>query len=58
LPAKIFNAEFIVDGAAMPQSLFAMIRATHDAIRAGVCPPIGQRRVIEGGSRRGSSRIP
>ena len=26
---KIFNAEFVIDGAAMPQSLFDMIRATY-----------------------------
>jgi phosphoribosylformylglycinamidine synthase len=28
---KIFNAEFVVDGEAQPQSLFAMIRETHRA---------------------------
>ncbi len=33
---KIFNAEFIVDGAPMPLSLFAMIRATHAKNSAGV----------------------
>jgi phosphoribosylformylglycinamidine synthase len=33
---KIFNADFIVDGAPMPLSLFAMIRATHTANSAGV----------------------
>jgi len=33
---KIFNADFIVDGRPMPQSLFAMIRATHAANPAGV----------------------
>jgi phosphoribosylformylglycinamidine synthase len=33
---KIFNAEFIVDGARMPQSLFAMIRATYAANSRGV----------------------
>jgi phosphoribosylformylglycinamidine synthase len=33
---KIFNAEFIVDGTRMPQSLFAMIRATHAHNPAGV----------------------
>ena len=26
---KIFNAEFVIDGVAQPQSLFAMIRHTH-----------------------------
>jgi phosphoribosylformylglycinamidine synthase len=33
---KIFNAEFILDGAPMPQSLFDMIRATHTKNSAGV----------------------
>jgi len=33
---KIFNAEFIVDGAPMPLSLFAMIRATYAKNSAGV----------------------
>jgi phosphoribosylformylglycinamidine synthase len=33
---KIFNAEFIVDGAKSPMSLFAMIRATYDANSSGV----------------------
>ena len=33
---KIFNAQFIVDGAQMPMSLFAMIRATYAANSAGV----------------------
>src|SRR5216684_6702012 len=33
---KIFNAEFIVDGASMPLSLFAMIRATYAKNSAGV----------------------
>ena len=33
---KIFNAEFIIDGEPMPQSLFAMIRMTHAANSAGV----------------------
>src|ERR1700736_427218 len=33
---KIFNAEFIVDGAAMPMSLFAIIRATYARNSAGV----------------------
>src|SRR6185503_13954778 len=28
---KIFNADWVVDGEAQPQSLFAMIRATHAA---------------------------
>jgi len=33
---KIFNAQFSIDGAAQPQSLFAMIRATHAANARGV----------------------
>ena len=33
---KIFNADFIVDGEAMPQSMFGMIRATHARNSAGV----------------------
>ncbi|MEA3106742.1 MAG: phosphoribosylformylglycinamidine synthase [Gammaproteobacteria bacterium] len=33
---KIFNAEFVVDGAPMPLSLFDMIRATHAKNSAGV----------------------
>src|SRR6202035_5460654 len=33
---KIFNAEFIVDGAAMPMSLFAIIRAPYARNSAGV----------------------
>jgi phosphoribosylformylglycinamidine synthase len=33
---KIFNADFIIDGAAMPMSLMAMIRATYARNSAGV----------------------
>jgi len=33
---KIFNAEFVVDGVAMPHSLFAMIRATYAKNSRGV----------------------
>jgi phosphoribosylformylglycinamidine synthase len=33
---KIFNAEFIIDGAASPESLFAMIRTTYARNSAGV----------------------
>jgi phosphoribosylformylglycinamidine synthase len=33
---KIFNAHFVVDGKDMPQSLFAMIRATYERNSAGV----------------------
>jgi phosphoribosylformylglycinamidine synthase len=47
---KIFNAEFIVDGAAMPQSLFAMIRATHARNSRGVLSAYRDNAaVIEGG---------
>jgi phosphoribosylformylglycinamidine synthase len=33
---KIFNAQFIIDGTPLPQSLFDMIRATHASNPAGV----------------------
>ena len=33
---KIFNAQFVIDGTPEPQSLFAMIRATHARNSAGV----------------------
>ena len=33
---KIFNAQFVIDGEAMPQSLMAMIRATYARNSAGV----------------------
>ncbi len=33
---KIFNADFVIDGAAKPASLFAMIRATYAANSSGV----------------------
>ena len=33
---KIFNAQFVVDGVKMPQSLFAMIRATYERNSNGV----------------------
>jgi phosphoribosylformylglycinamidine synthase len=33
---KIFNADFVIDGAAQPKSLFAMIRNTHAKSPAGV----------------------
>jgi phosphoribosylformylglycinamidine synthase len=33
---KIFNAQFVIDGIEMPQSLFAMIRATHERNPEGV----------------------
>ena len=47
---KIFNAEFIVDGAAMPLSLFAMIRATHARNPRGVLSAYRDNAaVIEGG---------
>jgi phosphoribosylformylglycinamidine synthase len=48
---KIFNAEFIVDGAAMPESLFAMIRATYARNSAGVLSAYRDNAaVIEGAS--------
>jgi phosphoribosylformylglycinamidine synthase len=48
---KIFNAEFIVDGVAMPMSLFAMIRATYARNSAGVLSAYRDNAaVIEGAS--------
>jgi phosphoribosylformylglycinamidine synthase len=48
---KIFNADFIIDGDAMPQSLFAMIRATYARNSAGVLSAYRDNAaVIEGGS--------
>jgi phosphoribosylformylglycinamidine synthase len=48
---KIFNAEFIVDGTAMPLSLFAMIRATYARNSNGVLSAYRDNAaVIEGGS--------
>jgi phosphoribosylformylglycinamidine synthase len=47
---KIFNAEFIVDGEAMPLSLFSMIRATYARNSAGVLSAYRDNAaVIEGG---------
>jgi phosphoribosylformylglycinamidine synthase len=47
---KIFNAEFIVDGAPMPMSLFAMIRATYARNSHGVLSAYRDNAaVIEGG---------
>jgi phosphoribosylformylglycinamidine synthase len=48
---KIFNAEFVVDGTAMPMSLFAMIRATYARNPAGVLSAYRDNAaVIEGSS--------
>ena len=48
---KIFNADFIVDGASMPLSLFAMIRATYARNSSGVLSAYRDNAaVIEGGS--------
>ncbi len=47
---KIFNAEFIIDGAPMPLSLFAMIRTTYARNSAGVLSAYRDNAaVIEGG---------
>ena len=47
---KIFNADFIIDGAPMPMSLFAMIRATHARNPSGVLSAYRDNAaVIEGG---------
>jgi phosphoribosylformylglycinamidine synthase len=48
---KIFNADFVVDGAAMPLSLFAMIRATYARNSTGVLSAYRDNAaVIEGGT--------
>jgi phosphoribosylformylglycinamidine synthase len=48
---KIFNADFIIDGVAMPASLFAMIRETYARNSAGVLSAYRDNAaVIEGGS--------
>ena len=48
---KIFNAQFIIDGEAMPQSLMAMIRATYARNSAGVLSAYRDNAaVIEGAS--------
>ncbi|MGA9342096.1 MAG: phosphoribosylformylglycinamidine synthase [Rhodanobacteraceae bacterium] len=50
---KIFNAEFIIDGEAAPQSLFAMIRNTHKASPAHTLSAYSDNAaVIEGCSAR------
>jgi phosphoribosylformylglycinamidine synthase len=47
---KIFNAQWTIDGAAQPQSLFAMIRDTHAAHPAGTIVAYSDNSsVIEGG---------
>ncbi|HXC09360.1 MAG TPA: phosphoribosylformylglycinamidine synthase [Steroidobacteraceae bacterium] len=47
---KIFNAEFVIDGAPMPMSLFAMIRATYARNPHGVLSAYRDNAaVIEGG---------
>jgi phosphoribosylformylglycinamidine synthase len=47
---KIFNAEFVIDGAAQPKSLFAMIRNTHAHAPQGVLSAYKDNAaVIEGG---------
>src|SRR5882757_4285931 len=48
---KIFNAEFVVDGAPMPSSLFAMIRATHVKNSAGVLSAYRDNAAVIEGSR-------
>jgi phosphoribosylformylglycinamidine synthase len=48
---KIFNAQFVIDGVTMPQSLFAMIRATHERNAQGVLSAYRDNAaVIEGAS--------
>src|ERR1700677_2219678 len=48
---KIFNAEFLIDGAQMPASLFAMIRATHAANSVGVLSAYRDNAAVIEGSR-------
>jgi phosphoribosylformylglycinamidine synthase len=48
---KIFNAEFIIDGEPMSQSLFAMIRMTHAANSAGVLSAYRDNAAVIEGSR-------
>src|SRR5450631_3998494 len=48
---KIFNADFIVDGAPMPLSLFSMIRATHAKNPAGVLSAYRDNAAVIEGSR-------
>ena len=65
---KIFNAEFVIDGATMPQSLFDMIKATYRKNSAGVLSAyrdnaavieggVAERFFPEGGAQRYSGRI-
>ncbi len=50
---KIFNARWIIDGEAQPESLFEMIRYTHERHPAGRAVGLpGQRRGDRGRSRR------
>jgi phosphoribosylformylglycinamidine synthase len=50
---KIFNADWIVDGAPQPQSLFAMIRQTHEANPRGtVVAYADNAAIMEGGAAR------
>jgi phosphoribosylformylglycinamidine synthase len=48
---KIFNADFIVDGAPMPLSLFSMIRATHAKNPVGVLSAYRDNAAVIEGSR-------
>jgi phosphoribosylformylglycinamidine synthase len=48
---KIFNAEFIIDGALQPQSLFDMIRATYRSNSAGVLSAYRDNAAVIEGSR-------
>ncbi len=56
---KIFNADWSIDGAAMPNSLFAMIRNTHQSSPDGVLSAYTDNAaVLEGGLRRHLRRDP
>jgi phosphoribosylformylglycinamidine synthase len=48
---KIFNADFIIDGQAMPKSLFAMIRNTHAVSPHGVLSAYRDNAAVIEGSR-------
>ncbi len=48
---KIFNADFIVDGAAMPLSMFGMIRATHAQSPEGVLSAYRDNAAVIAGAR-------
>ena len=54
---KIFNAEFVIDGRAQPQSLFAMIRNTSRASPRGLLSAYRDNAAVIGGSE-GTAGLP